>query len=143
MKSLRLSGYVSKWSSLPQDFIVLLCSDFLKGPIKLGLVVASARLETLDCLLDTYVEIGEVIPGLQQYDSIFRACPAVMEVLEMYFCDVLQFHANALDVFARPGKQPRFSGDTMGILIKASFRSMERFLPFCLEDIQEQIQPHH
>jgi hypothetical protein len=69
----------------------------------LGLVLASARLESLEKLLDTYVEIGEVIPGLQQYDTVFQSCPAVTEVLERYFGDILQLHANVLDVFARPG----------------------------------------
>jgi hypothetical protein len=79
------------------------CSDSRQGPIKLGLVLASARLESLGYVLDTYVEIGEIIPGLQQYDSVFQSCPAVTEVLERYFGDILQLHANVLDVFARPG----------------------------------------
>ena len=65
--------------------------------------VAGTSINTLDCLLDTYVEIGEVIPGLQQYDQLFENCPAVREILERYWSDVLQFHRKALDVFARPG----------------------------------------
>ncbi|KAJ8129490.1 hypothetical protein O1611_g4141 [Lasiodiplodia mahajangana] len=75
---------------------------FIWGPIKFALLVATARVESLECLLDTYVEVGEVIPSLQQYDQLFRAAPCVLEVLEKYFCDILEFHQNALDVFARP-----------------------------------------
>ncbi|KAI0426032.1 hypothetical protein F5Y09DRAFT_346071 [Xylaria sp. FL1042] len=75
---------------------------FVWGPIKLALLVASARVETLECLLDVYVEVGEVIPSLRQYDQLFGAAPLVLEVLEKYFCDILDFHRNALDVFARP-----------------------------------------
>ncbi|RYP51599.1 hypothetical protein DL768_003106 [Monosporascus sp. mg162] len=75
---------------------------FIWGPIKLALVVAGTRIDILERLLDTYVEIGEVIPGLQQYDQLFKNCPAVREILEWYLYDILQFHRKALDVFARP-----------------------------------------
>lgn len=68
------------------------------------LKVAGTRIDTLESLLDTYVEIGEVIPGLQQYDQLFKNCPAVREVLERYLYDILQFHRKALDIFARPGQ---------------------------------------
>ncbi|KAH8880581.1 hypothetical protein GQ53DRAFT_669656, partial [Thozetella sp. PMI_491] len=102
----RLSKFLEVMSQIEQVVSVFLNVSevvaFVWGPIKFGLVVASARLETLEGLLDTYVEIGEVIPGLKQYDSIFNSCPAVTEVLELYFCDILQFHTNALEVFTRP-----------------------------------------
>ncbi|KAF2684142.1 hypothetical protein K458DRAFT_279973, partial [Lentithecium fluviatile CBS 122367] len=75
---------------------------FVWGPIKLALVVASTRIDTLERLLDTYVEIGEVIPSLQQYDKLFENFPAVKEVLEWYLYDILQFHRKVLDLFARP-----------------------------------------
>ncbi|KAK0627418.1 hypothetical protein B0T14DRAFT_135829 [Immersiella caudata] len=75
---------------------------FIWGPIKLGLLIAGTKLESLERLLDIYVEIGELIPSLKVYDSVFRSSPAVLEVLELYFQDMLQFHANALDVFTRP-----------------------------------------
>jgi hypothetical protein len=66
--------------------------------------VAGARLETLECLLDTYVEVGEVIPGLRQYDQLFEAAPLVLETLERYFYDILEFHRNAMEVFSSPGR---------------------------------------
>jgi hypothetical protein len=66
--------------------------------------VAGARIETLECLLDVYVEIGEVIPGLREYDGVFKTYPRVREVLERYFEDILQFHHNALEVFGKKCK---------------------------------------
>ncbi|KAK7974412.1 hypothetical protein PG989_016260 [Apiospora arundinis] len=72
------------------------------GPIKLALMMASTRVQTLELLLDTYAEIGEVIPSLWQYEALFKEAPAVLEVLEKYFCDILEFHRNAMDVFGRP-----------------------------------------
>jgi hypothetical protein len=65
--------------------------------------IAGTRVDSLERLLDAYVEIGEVIPGLQQYDQLFKNFPVVREVLQRYFEDILQFHRKALDVFARPG----------------------------------------
>ncbi|KAJ3459196.1 hypothetical protein MRS44_015269 [Fusarium solani] len=76
---------------------------FVWGPIKFALMIASNRLETLELLLDTYVEIGEVIPSLRQYELIFKNYPYLREVLESCFHDILEFHKEALDVFTRTG----------------------------------------
>ncbi|UPL00409.1 hypothetical protein LCI18_011343 [Fusarium solani-melongenae] len=76
---------------------------FVWGPIKFALMIASNRLETLELLLDTYVEIGEVIPSLRQYEQMFRNYPYLREVLERCFHDILEFHKEALDVFSRTG----------------------------------------
>ncbi|ETS80318.1 hypothetical protein PFICI_07847 [Pestalotiopsis fici W106-1] len=76
---------------------------FIWGPIKLMLMIASSKLETLEFLLDTYVEFGELIPHLQQYDRLFASSPSVLEVLGRYVEDILRFHQNALKVFSRPG----------------------------------------
>jgi len=67
--------------------------------------VVGTRIDTLERLLDVYVEIGDVIPNLHQYDKLFSACPPVREVLERYWDDILRFHRKALDFLARPGTQ--------------------------------------
>jgi len=66
--------------------------------------VAGTRVDILEHLLDTYVEIGEVIPGLRQYDQLFKDFPHVREVLERYVEDILRFHRKALDFFTKPGQ---------------------------------------
>jgi hypothetical protein len=63
---------------------------------------AGTWVETLDCLLDTYAEIGESLPGLSQYESFLRSHPAIGTHLRNYYCDVLDFHRKALLVFSRP-----------------------------------------
>lgn len=78
--------------------------------------VAGARVETLECLLDTYVEIGELIPSLQGYEQLFKAAPAVLDILERYFCDILEFHRSAMDVFARPGESYSYCLKTLILL---------------------------
>ncbi|KAM0543086.1 hypothetical protein ACHAO7_009558 [Fusarium culmorum] len=74
-----------------------------QGPIKFLLVTASTWIDTLDSLLDVYGQIGEVLPDLTRYQQIYKEYPSVHTHLEAYYCDILQFHSNALDVFARPG----------------------------------------
>ncbi|KAK7973119.1 hypothetical protein PG988_007253 [Apiospora saccharicola] len=102
----RLSKFLEVMAQIEQLVLIFLNVSevvaFVWGPIKLALMMAGTRVQTLEQLLDTYVEIGEVIPSLQQYESLFKDAPAVLEVLERYFCDILEFHRNAMDVFARP-----------------------------------------
>ncbi|RYP43713.1 hypothetical protein DL768_009760 [Monosporascus sp. mg162] len=63
---------------------------------------ASTWVETLELLIDTYVEIVEILPGLTQFPNFLRQHPTLRVHLENYYCDVLDFHRNALDVFSRP-----------------------------------------
>lgn len=65
--------------------------------------VATTKIEALERLLDTYEEIGEVIQGLRQYDTLFRSHPDVRDVLQRYFYDILQFHQCVLRTFTGPG----------------------------------------
>ncbi|KAI0200165.1 hypothetical protein F4808DRAFT_170914 [Astrocystis sublimbata] len=102
----RLSKFLEAMSQIEQLIQIFLNVSntvaFVWGPIKFALLVAANRLETLECLLDTYIEVGEVIPSLRQYEKIFQTAPVVLEVLERYFCDILEFHRNALEVFSSP-----------------------------------------
>ena len=59
-------------------------------------------------MLDTYAEIGEILPGLTQLQNLLQQHPYLKMHLENYYCDVLKFHRNALDVFSRPGKSTPF-----------------------------------
>ncbi|CAJ0546596.1 Ff.00g012230.m01.CDS01 [Fusarium sp. VM40] len=73
------------------------------GPIKFLLLAASNWIDSLDSLLGVYGQIGEVLPDLARYGQIYKEYPYVHTHLESYYCDILEFHSNALDVFARPG----------------------------------------
>ncbi|KAJ4116175.1 hypothetical protein NW768_011148 [Fusarium equiseti] len=72
------------------------------GPIKFLLLIASNLVDSLDSLLGVYGQIGEVLPDLTRYGEIYKEYPYVHTHLESYYCDILEFHSNALDVFARP-----------------------------------------
>ena len=91
---------VSRNTRLIEDPIAFCGPD---APLK----AASTWTETLDCLLDTFAEIAEVLPGLTQYARVLAKHPHIRVHLENYYCDVLEFHQKALEVFSRPGKRTR------------------------------------
>ncbi|KAH8592598.1 hypothetical protein B0O99DRAFT_716361, partial [Bisporella sp. PMI_857] len=64
--------------------------------------VTSTWIETLDLLLDIYAEIGEILPGLTQFRNLLGQHPYLKVHLENYYCDILDFHRNAIYVFSRP-----------------------------------------
>ncbi|RYP62193.1 hypothetical protein DL771_009825 [Monosporascus sp. 5C6A] len=98
--------------------------------------VAGTRIDILERLLDTYVEIGEVIPGLQQYDQLFKNCSAVREILEWYLDDILKFHRKALDVFARPAWETalRSAWKTFETSFKPILDSLKRHRTLLLDE---------
>ncbi|KAK3986135.1 hypothetical protein QBC44DRAFT_373441 [Cladorrhinum sp. PSN332] len=101
----RISKFVEGMNQLGQVVEVFLnvhaTVAFVWGPIKLLLLTASTWVQTLDCLLDKYSEIGEVLPTLTQYRTLLDKHPNLRVHLENYYCDVLEFHRKALDVFSR------------------------------------------
>ncbi|KAK4205537.1 hypothetical protein QBC40DRAFT_36628 [Triangularia verruculosa] len=101
-----ISKFLEGMNQLGQVVEVFLNVDamvaFVWGPIKFVLLIAATWVDTLDCLLDTYSEIGEILPGLAQYRKLLPGHPHIRVHLENYYCDVLEFHRKALDVFARP-----------------------------------------
>src|SRR5438034_1278602 len=60
----------------------------------------------MDAIFDTYAQVGDILPRLKEFEKVFENYPSLLEVLERYICDVLEFHAAALKVFARPGECP-------------------------------------
>ncbi|SPJ80179.1 uncharacterized protein FTOL_08571 [Fusarium torulosum] len=64
--------------------------------------VTSTYIDSFDKLLNAYSEIGNALPGLQQYSASFESYQPLSSVLEDYYSDILNFHRVALSVFARP-----------------------------------------
>ncbi|KEZ43202.1 hypothetical protein SAPIO_CDS4876 [Scedosporium apiospermum] len=72
---------------------------FVWGPMKFLLQVTSNFVNAFDALLDMYNEIGEQLGLLGKYQSLFCEKPHMMNVLEMIYVDILEFHAKALSYF--------------------------------------------
>ncbi|PMD14292.1 hypothetical protein NA56DRAFT_393481 [Hyaloscypha hepaticicola] len=75
---------------------------FVWGPLKFLLLVASSWAESFDALLDAYQQIGEQIPLLLQYQNVFTKSAEMRGLLGMMYKDILEFHQQALRVFAKP-----------------------------------------
>ncbi|KAF2993562.1 hypothetical protein E8E14_000024, partial [Neopestalotiopsis sp. 37M] len=108
----RVSKFVEGMSQLGEVLEIFVNADifvaFLWGTIKFMLLAANSYLDTLDVLLDTYGEIGEILPGLLNFETLYRQYPPVGKQLENYYCDVLEFNKSALEVFSRPAWQTVF-----------------------------------
>ena len=64
--------------------------------------MASTKIETLDMLLGTYQDIGDVLDGIKKYDKLFKNYPDFRNILEDYFYDILEFHHAVLVAFGKP-----------------------------------------
>jgi len=69
-----------------------------------SLQVASTFADAFDALLDAYQDIGENIPLLAQYESLFKDNPHMYTVLELIYTDILEFHRKALSYFKQRSK---------------------------------------
>jgi hypothetical protein len=56
--------------------------------------------ESFDTLLDAYEQIGEQLPLLSHYESLFYTSPHMINALELMYVDILEFHQQALKFFS-------------------------------------------
>ncbi|KAH7065669.1 hypothetical protein BKA63DRAFT_571819 [Paraphoma chrysanthemicola] len=72
---------------------------FIWGPIKFLLLVARNYSEAFNALLDMYQEISENIPQFARYETLFISQPHMQLTLANIYCDILEFHKEALRYF--------------------------------------------
>ena len=66
--------------------------------------MANTWVSSLDTILDAYEEIGEKIPSFLQYQGLFERNLGMRAALDLYYCDILEFHYHALQFLSRPGE---------------------------------------
>lgn len=76
---------------------------FVWGPLKFLLQMSSTWANSLDRILDAYEQIGEALPLLKQYESLFIQHPEMQKVLVLIYKDILEFHTPAIRFFEHPG----------------------------------------
>ncbi|KAF2141617.1 uncharacterized protein K452DRAFT_271241 [Aplosporella prunicola CBS 121167] len=101
---------------------------FIWGPMKLLLQIASNFSEALSKLLDAYEKIGENMPQVQQYQSLFQESPHMRKVLTMMYENLLDFHQEALRYFRRRAWDKLFQATWRGFTsrIDEIVRNMHR-----------------
>ncbi|CAN9219825.1 unnamed protein product [Alternaria alternata] len=73
---------------------------FVWGPMKFLLLTASTFADSFDSLLDAYERIGEQLPLLAEYHSLFSESPHTIDALELIYIDILDFHQQACKFFS-------------------------------------------
>lgn len=68
--------------------------------------MASTFSEALHCILDAYQEIGEEIPLLISYQSMFTTNQHMQQVLKDMYIDILEFHREAMKHFRSRCQSP-------------------------------------
>lgn len=67
--------------------------------MKFLLMIARNYTEAFNALLDAYLEIGENIPQLAQYQNMFESNVHMQIALAHIYEDILEFHKEALRYF--------------------------------------------
>jgi hypothetical protein len=65
---------------------------------------ASNWTESFEIILSAYEDIGEQLPLLSEYESLFHQNPKMAGALELMYIDILDFHQHALQFFSGKGK---------------------------------------
>ncbi|RBR14483.1 uncharacterized protein FIESC28_07719 [Fusarium coffeatum] len=146
----RLSKFVEGMSQLGKVMEVFLNLDntvaLIWGPLKFLLLTASTWIDSLDSLLDVYERVGNVLPNLTRYPEIYKSYSHVLTHLQGYYCDILEFHSNALEVFSRSGWKILFHSawKTFKTQFDPILKSLERHRTMLSEEkltaVMEEIQ---
>jgi hypothetical protein len=65
---------------------------FVWGPIKFLLLAARNLTDSYDTLLEAYKDIGESLPQLEGFGSLFCSDPRMQSLLACIYVDILKFH---------------------------------------------------
>ncbi|KAK2814069.1 hypothetical protein FQN50_000473 [Emmonsiellopsis sp. PD_5] len=103
---IRIQGFLEAMEQYGKVIEVFLNSakmvGFIWGPIKFVLLIAGTWAESLDTLLGAYEDIAERLPSFQEYETLFEKHNSTRNALELYYCDILDFHFHAIGLLRRP-----------------------------------------
>ncbi|KAH7381988.1 hypothetical protein BKA64DRAFT_584001 [Cadophora sp. MPI-SDFR-AT-0126] len=102
---------------------------FVWGPIKFLLLTARTWTDSFETLLDAYGQLGDHIPLLQQYHSLFGSTSEMTAVLVMMYRDILSFHKEATKLFS-------------GKVWRQLFRSMWKNFESTFKQILDNLKRH-
>ncbi|KIX96919.1 uncharacterized protein Z520_07033 [Fonsecaea multimorphosa CBS 102226] len=103
LEAMEQFGNVIEVFTNTSDFIA-----FVWGPLKFLLQASSNWANALDTILDAYEQIGEALPLLEQYASLFQKHKEMEEVLGLMYKDILEFHLPAIHFLNRSGWRKLF-----------------------------------
>jgi hypothetical protein len=69
------------------------------GPIKLLLQISNNLTQSFDAIVDAMALIGNKLPMFEKYGTIFEGSDRVLDVLVLFYKDILDFHQVTLKLF--------------------------------------------
>lgn len=96
------------------------------------LQTASNFVDSWETLLDAYQQIGEQLPLLQEYESLFHSSPHMIQVLELIYIDILDFHQQAMRYFSGKCK---YTLQTRNQLLMRGCCSVAKVFPIHVEEL--------
>lgn len=103
------SGVVETFVQVKPDVLALIW-----GPIKLLLQWTSTLTQSLDAIINTTAEIGELLPEFKDMTTMFSQNHHIKDVLALFFQDLLDFYVVALKFFSLGRKNPGNEFEEMG-----------------------------
>lgn len=94
----------------------------LLGPIKILLHWASNLTQSLDAIVNITAEIGALLPEFTEMAQLFAGNSCLKDVLALFFRDILDFYAIALDFFGLP--HMRGSAAKLGTSLRTLFGAL-------------------
>jgi hypothetical protein len=88
--------------------------------------------EAFDVLIDAYQRIGELIPLLSQYESLFQNHPQMSRVLSLMYEDILEFHWKAMQHFKQRSKS---CATSMGVSLAKTSSSVAEIISCIVEKL--------
>ncbi|KAH8733175.1 hypothetical protein GQ44DRAFT_821389 [Phaeosphaeriaceae sp. PMI808] len=99
----RIQAFLEGMQQLTKTIEVFLNASnfvaFVWGPMKFLLLTASVFTDTFETLLEAYEQIGEQLPLLPEYESLFGDNQHLADALQWIFIDILTFHQHAIRFF--------------------------------------------
>lgn len=103
------SGVVETFVQVKPDVLALIW-----GPIKLLLQWTSTLTQSLDAIINTTAEIGELLPEFKDMTTMFSQNHHIKDVLALFFQDLLDFYVVTLKFFSLSRKNPDNEFEEMG-----------------------------
>ncbi|KAL5330616.1 hypothetical protein ACEPPN_000135 [Leptodophora sp. 'Broadleaf-Isolate-01'] len=133
MNMTRLEGFLEAMEQFGKVIEIFLNASsfvaFVWGPMKFFLLTASTWADSFETLLDAYGQLGEHIPLLEQYHSLFGSSKEMQTVLVMIYKDILSFHKEATKFFS-------------GKIWRQLFRSMWKNFATTFKNILDNLNRH-
>ena len=141
----RIQGFLEAMKSLDRVVKIFLNTNdylgFIWGPIKLILEITGNFANAFNAIIETYSEIGAIVPALEKYEALFKQTPYLQSALVDIYKTILEFHMRAIACFQQKAWKKLFHA--VWNTFKTQFRPCMKQLKDNYEVIRQHAQLEH